>query len=248
MSYILDALKKSEQERGHGEIPDVQTVHSSSLNYRNEKKVWWPYILITAVLLNLAAILYFIIDNEIKTETITIVAEKNHTLIDNSQAASDPAINTGTSSSVITNNSTIDHSLSHSMKQSTVDSTDNSAKQKDSGLPAPEKIASASPANNVKATPTTAKLAIKPVATDTLNIIDFYDLTEQMQREIPTIVISAHVYSSNPAQRSIVINNIFMEESEHILDGLILYEITQDGAIFNFQGTLFHYAVVSGWQ
>ena len=62
MSYILDALKKSEQQRGQGAIPNVQTVHSSSLNYRDEKKTYWPYILITAVILNLTAVVYFIID------------------------------------------------------------------------------------------------------------------------------------------------------------------------------------------
>ena len=64
MSYILDALKKSEQQRGHGTIPNVQTVHSSSLNYRDEKRAYWPYILITAVILNLIAIIYFIIDKD----------------------------------------------------------------------------------------------------------------------------------------------------------------------------------------
>ena len=52
MSYILDALKKSEQERGHGGIPGVQTVHSSALSY-SSKKTYWPYILIAAVTLNL---------------------------------------------------------------------------------------------------------------------------------------------------------------------------------------------------
>ena len=62
MSYILDALKKSEQERGHGNIPGVQTVHSSSLNYHGEKKAYWPYLLITAVLLNVAVVLYFIFE------------------------------------------------------------------------------------------------------------------------------------------------------------------------------------------
>ncbi len=64
MSYILDALKKSEQERGQGNIPNVQTVHSSSLNYANTKNTYWPYILIAAVLLNLLAIAYFIFDKE----------------------------------------------------------------------------------------------------------------------------------------------------------------------------------------
>ena len=60
MSYILDALKKSEQERGQGNIPNVQTVHSASVNYGNKKNTYWPYILTTAVLLNLLVISYFI--------------------------------------------------------------------------------------------------------------------------------------------------------------------------------------------
>lgn len=78
--------------------------------------------------------------------------------------------------------------------------------------------------------------------------MDFHELPESIRQELPSITISAHVYSTNPAQRSIVINNNFMEEGEYVLDGLILYEITTDGAIFAYQGTLFNYGVVSGWQ
>jgi len=77
MSYILDALKKSEQERGHGNIPDVQTVHTSSLNYRSEKKAYWPYILIAAVLLNLLAIVYFIVDKDQPAEIADTSQQKN---------------------------------------------------------------------------------------------------------------------------------------------------------------------------
>ena len=81
MSYILDALKKSEQQRAHGAIPNVQTVHTSSLNYRDEKKAYWPYILIIAVILNLTAIVYFIIDKgNISENDILSVQE---TAIDN---------------------------------------------------------------------------------------------------------------------------------------------------------------------
>ena len=83
---------------------------------------------------------------------------------------------------------------------------------------------------------------------DSEAIIDFHELPESIKQQIPTITISAHVYSSNPIQRSIVINNNFTEEGEYILDDLILHEITRDGAVFNYQGTLFNYGVVSGWQ
>jgi general secretion pathway protein B len=79
-------------------------------------------------------------------------------------------------------------------------------------------------------------------------VVEFHDLPESIKLQLPAIIISAHVYSSNPAQRSVVINNNFMEEREYVIDDLILHEITPDGAIFNYQGTLFNLGVVSGWQ
>ena len=63
MSYILDAIKKSEAERGHGSIPGLQTVHSSSLNYKTDSKQIWPYILIVLLLLNFAGIIFYFTSN-----------------------------------------------------------------------------------------------------------------------------------------------------------------------------------------
>ena len=196
MSYILDALKKSEQERGHGDIPDVQTVHSSSLNYRNEKKAYWPYVLIIAVLLNLIAIVYFIANKEKPAETGNLEQTVNavtHTTVE---------------SDVIADKKT----QQAEKKKAAVTNTD------------------------------------KQTAGNETKIIDFYDLPESIKKALPSITISAHVYSTEPMQRSIVINNNFLEEGEYVLDGLVLYEITPNGAIFNYQGTLFSYDVVSGWQ
>ena len=80
MSYILDALKKSEQERGHGTAPGIQTTHSSSLNYYSNKSHWWPYALVFVIAINLAALLYFVLlkddaaDNKIDTAEVTTTA------------------------------------------------------------------------------------------------------------------------------------------------------------------------------
>jgi hypothetical protein len=59
---------------------------------------------------------------------------------------------------------------------------------------------------------------------------------------------SAHVYSSNPMQRSIVINGRFMEEGDNLGSDLVLNEITPEGAVFDFQGYRFHQGVVSSWN
>jgi general secretion pathway protein B len=79
MSYILDALKKSEQERGHGSVPGVQTIHSSSINYHNEKKSIWPLLLFALVFINITALAYFILT---KQQSETVIAAQQQTYDD----------------------------------------------------------------------------------------------------------------------------------------------------------------------
>ncbi|MGD0282230.1 MAG: hypothetical protein ABSB95_07705, partial [Dissulfurispiraceae bacterium] len=55
MSYILDALKKSEQKRRQGAVPDLLTVHDRPAS-ETGKRVWWPYLLSGALLLGAAMV------------------------------------------------------------------------------------------------------------------------------------------------------------------------------------------------
>ena len=241
MSYILDALKKSEQERGHGSIPDVQTVHSSGLNYRNDKRTVWPYILIAAVTLNLLAITYFIINKEEPVNnqaTIPAVQTASSDNKDKSSVANKPEQ---------LPNQRLDQQPQQQFKQTddTITAVASKAdKEPAISVAAPVEKSVKYPDNNLSNSGRTNRQTTDYGTA----VVDFYELPESIKQQLPTITISAHVYSSNPLQRSIVINNNFMEEGEYVLDGLILYEITADGAVFNFQGTLFNYGVVSGWQ
>jgi hypothetical protein len=56
MSFILDALKKLEQKRNRDAIPDLLTIHSSSIE-KPQKRLVWPFIIVIALLMN-AAILF----------------------------------------------------------------------------------------------------------------------------------------------------------------------------------------------
>ena len=243
MSYILDALKKSEQERGHGNVPDVQTVHSSSLNYRTDKKALWPYILIFAVMLNLLAIGYFIINKESPAEMPQPIPES----VNRIQASTHDTANTVAQDQPAAPVSIVDESIQLQDSKTSPVSAATTA-----GQSTRKSAWETEPAT--RETPVASKTLTKSPepqaapANDSEDIIDFHELPESIKRQIPTITISAHVYSSNPLQRSIVINNNFMEEGEYILDDLVLHEITRDGAVFNYRGTLFNYGVVSGWQ
>lgn len=223
MSYILDALKKSEQERGHGNIPDVQTVHSSGLNYRSEKRAYWPYILIAAVVLNLLAIIYFIVDKQSPEQVETRTAQ------------------TG----VTTQAEEVAEVIVEKTEQPV---TVSSSKNKIIAIDKTEPETTSAKTQPVEKTESITTETEVPAENQQPKILAFHELPESIKQNLPSFVISAHVYSSNPLQRSIVINNSFLEEGEYVLDGLILYEITPDGAVFNYQGTLFSYGVVSGWQ
>ena len=239
MSYILDALKKSEQQRGQGAIPDVQTVHSSSLNYRDEKKTYWPYLLITAVLLNFIAIIYFVIDKDNIPENNSLLVQQtaiNNTektiTVNNTQTAA-PAV---VPEKQIINTTKTNTIVEPEKPETVVPATTAVVKKKTNNS---EVLATRSSRNT--------RVNKRPVQVQK-EIIDFYDLPDSIQQQLPAIVVSAHIYSTNPLQRSIVINNNFMEEGEYVIDNLILHEITPNGAIFDYEDTRFHYNVVSGWQ
>jgi len=218
MSYILDALKKSEQERGNSSIPSVQTIHSSSLNYADKKTVW-PYILIAVLLLNLAAILYFVVGKGNDDAPATT---------DESQDKVQQISTTETTANPIIEKSVDDRPVKTNIgeqKKAFTSETDHITIPRQKVVPEPETL-----------------------HTNDRAIIEFYDLPESIKQQLPAIIVSAHVYSTNPAQRSIVINNNFLEEGEYILDDLVLYEITSDGAVFSYHDTLFHHGVVNSWQ
>jgi len=224
MSYILDALKKSEQERGHGSAPGVQTVHSSSINYHNQKKSYWPYALIIAIVLNFLAIIYFIFDKEVAV-TEEVATEVNNTPID---ASNKQLQEYQKEQALLVNQATIENATdkpSKLVKNTSIKT-----------IPVPVTATQQPKSRNTV------------VETSPLNIISYHNLDDSIKAQLPAIIISAHVYSSNPAQRSIVINNKFLEEGEYIIDDLVLHEITAEGAILNHQGILFSYGAVSSWQ
>lgn len=87
MSYILDALKKSDKERQRKRrVPDLDTVPLESVPQR-KKKVSWPISLAAIVLVNAIFILYFVkLQNQPGPETKDIVSNSDQTQQETVQA------------------------------------------------------------------------------------------------------------------------------------------------------------------
>jgi general secretion pathway protein B len=219
MSYILEALKKSEQERGHGSVPGVQTIHSSSLNYHHDKKSIWPLLLIALVFVNITVLVYFVLTKE---QPLTVAVSQKQTSND---IVIEPA-------QTLSNLNTPQEETARTVAPKNVEQ-----------ITAPPQTASYPDDEIVN--PSTQTIAQIKQSVET---VDLHDIPLNIRQHIPAMEFSAHVYSTNASQRSLVINGHFMEEGDSVANDLILSEITSDGAIFNFQGYRFSTSVLSGWK
>jgi general secretion pathway protein B len=62
------------------------------------------------------------------------------------------------------------------------------------------------------------------------------DLPEPIQRQIPAIAIGGYIYSKNPADRLLLIDKVLRHEGEELAPGLVLEKLQPKAAIFSFKG------------
>lgn len=63
-----------------------------------------------------------------------------------------------------------------------------------------------------------------------------------IRQEIPSLTISLHGYSSDPAERMVMINGRLLREGDDLAAGLRLEQVTPDGAILGYKGYRIHSA------
>jgi general secretion pathway protein B len=74
-------------------------------------------------------------------------------------------------------------------------------------------------------------------------VISMAELPLSIQQELPPMTISVHAYSGNPANRLVSINNRMLREGGYLVPGLKLEQITPDGMIFGYKGYSFRRGV-----
>lgn len=74
-------------------------------------------------------------------------------------------------------------------------------------------------------------------------IVSLAELPLALQQELPPMTISVHAYSGNPKDRMVGINNRMLREGDSVVPGLKLEQITPDGMIFGYKGYSFRRGV-----
>lgn len=209
MSYILEALKKSDQQRQLGATPTLQAAQVTVAAPKRPLFIY--YGLLAAVLLGAGIMIGWLRpwQPELPPPVTEPIAAKSPISI-SQQAAPAPL--------------TAPPEMLGAMKPNNpalVNSGTPSAAAPIPDKSMPEKSASiAGVAQEQKAIP-------------------FDELPLQIQQEIPAMTVQLHSYSGNPSERLVYINSIRLREGESLMLGLRLEQITPDGMIFSYKGYRF---------
>jgi general secretion pathway protein B len=80
-------------------------------------------------------------------------------------------------------------------------------------------------------------------AADLPMVISMAELPPSVRQELPAMKISVHAYSSNPGARLVSIDYRILREGDYLVPGLKLEQITPDGMIFDYKGYRFSHGV-----
>jgi general secretion pathway protein B len=105
---------------------------------------------------------------------------------------------------------------------------------------APAVTAPAPPKAEVKREPITPTAAPATAALTAVPLLS--DLPEDLRRQVPALTITGAVYSENPAQRLLLVNNLVLAQGALAAPEVKLEEIRARSSVFSFRGTRFRVA------
>lgn len=95
----------------------------------------------------------------------------------------------------------------------------------------------APPEAKVKTEPITPAAAPATAALTAVPLLS--DLPEDLRRQVPALTITGAVYSENPAQRLLLVNNLVLAQGALAAPEVKLEEIRARSSVFSFRGTRF---------
>lgn len=231
MSYILDALQKSDQERKQGEPPSIHTIHRNTFNPKSfrRKPGRRPKILIAVALLFAGVIIFssYFLKSGISHVHNPHEPDPNVVAIEENKAAQVAESNIESSTEPITPFPTQPEEEVTTVIQQPPKIPKIKKKVILQPLPLDEQLAHyESPSPDLK-------------NSSPQEVPKFKDLPLGLQSLIPPLKFAGHTYSDDPAQRMIIVNNRILKEGNAIDHETRLIEITWEGVVLQYDGENF---------
>lgn len=258
MSYILDALRKSEQERQRGKVPDLNSYKEEPVAETRRSNVW-PWITAAVLVVNLAIMAFIWTSSQEPqspplaqvppTPISTMPAAQGHPQTPVAyapvQQAAPPMtapMHPGGSAPVVTTPSPTPYA--------------SMAAPSPAPTPHTEMVDTRPPIQSTptRVSPQTPDYAIEqeePLYPARSPNIAYMPQLEELPADeragIPDMTFSSHMYSTMPRFRSIIINGKRLKEGEYFTEDLQVREITDKGVIMSKGSVLFAVDVLGRW-
>ena len=261
MSYILDALKRSDQDRKEGDIPNLRSQPENTVfaartppGARRQKYLLWSLALLAGVLVT-----WFFsratnpVGGELPPPVIAAAPAQNRPVDAAPTAASDVSPREQVSNADQYLDAVKDVQIDVSLGDEPVGDVPDSSPSPPPAAQSPGSVDPVTPEPEVAPEPSGVALESAPEASASTEPAvvsepdpDPYDgiphqrqLDYDLQSALPDMTVSVHMYSATPSSRLVRINNTIYREGDLIDSELRLEEITQDGLILSIRDTRF---------
>ena len=180
MSYILDALNKSEQEQRSRQTPGLDSIQGAPVKVPQSRPFWLSLLAMLVIINGSFAYWFYLKPTENKPAAI-IVDQGRKLSVEQVATLDDVQIN-----------------------------------------PAPQ-VASITP-------------------------VRVAELPTSVQRQIPDIRFSSHIYANDPSLRMVNINGRIVREGDSVADGISLVKISEDGVVLSYLHYTFEMNVIRDWS
>ncbi len=256
MSYILDALKRSEAERSRGAVPGLHARQVSSPLPQTARAAtgrWWAVGAVALVLAALAAGLWAWRMPSSEPGPTSASAVVSPVVVQAEPLPTMPAPAGGTASRpVLTPDAFVAALRAASAAQRPGPAAPFLLPKPTLAAPAatrsPASVSAAVAPPALVATPVPAPTPIAkampaapaPAASASAPLLG--ELSDDLRRQIPAMAITGVVYSANPGQRLLLVNNLVLTQGSLVAPELSLEEIQPKSSVFSFRGTRFRVA------
>ncbi|MEI6457556.1 MAG: general secretion pathway protein GspB [Pseudomonadota bacterium] len=217
MSFILDALRKSEHERDRRILPGLVDAPRAQ---RVRPQLAWIIGLIAALfVVNCGALLYL------------FVRDAHHA----STPIAAPAQITGATFTTASPPSAV-RSVPRPARSLADEASVGTSTAPYSDVPATPRTRPVTPPATTTVIPAHP---LMDASTNTAGLPTRRQLPAAVASALPSVSIDLHVYSAEPAQRFMVVSGQRVQEGATVAGGILIEKITPEGAIAVFKGTRF---------
>jgi general secretion pathway protein B len=229
MSYILDALRRADAERGRGTVPGLHARQLPSSGNAaptgSQNRVWW----LTAATVGLVVLAGLWVWRTPAHE-LSVTAAVPIAVAPLSTAAPVP---------VPVAVAPVPAPLASAVTPPAV--TPTPPEPRPATLPSHTANAQTAAKPNAAAPATPSSAApVAPVAPAVLPLLS--ELPDALRRQLPALSITGAVYADDPKQRLLLVNNQVLPQGSQVAPEVMLEEIHQRSSVFNFRGTRFRLA------